>query len=128
MEIRKPEQLQNVNSLIIPGGESTTMAKLAEFHNLVSTRFFFLLFLFVDLFIDNINGLFLSNGPISFLNCSFLPYVSLLKWESLYGGPVQVLSSWQTRQLVGFPFLPPFSKFSLGFSFQVNAFRVLFSI
>lgn len=34
MEIRKPEQLQNVTSLIIPGGESTTMAKLAEFHNL----------------------------------------------------------------------------------------------
>lgn len=34
VEIRKPEQLQNVNSLIIPGGESTTMAKLAEFHNL----------------------------------------------------------------------------------------------
>ncbi|CAN1826354.1 Probable pyridoxal 5'-phosphate synthase subunit PDX2 [Linum perenne] len=34
MEIRKPEQLQNVSSLIIPGGESTTMAKLAEFHNL----------------------------------------------------------------------------------------------
>lgn len=44
MEIRKPEQLLNVNSLIIPGGESTTMAKLAEFHNLVSTRFFFFLF------------------------------------------------------------------------------------
>ncbi|KAM7280529.1 hypothetical protein ACFE04_007663 [Oxalis oulophora] len=34
VEIRKPEQLQNVSSLIIPGGESTTMAKLAEFHNL----------------------------------------------------------------------------------------------
>ncbi|KAG6762030.1 hypothetical protein POTOM_032515 [Populus tomentosa] len=34
MEIRKPEQLLNVTSLIIPGGESTTMAKLAEFHNL----------------------------------------------------------------------------------------------
>ncbi|KAK9279739.1 hypothetical protein L1049_013421 [Liquidambar formosana] len=34
VEIRKPEQLQNVTSLIIPGGESTTMAKLAEFHNL----------------------------------------------------------------------------------------------
>ncbi|CAN1244560.1 Probable pyridoxal 5'-phosphate synthase subunit PDX2 [Linum perenne] len=28
VEIRKPEQLQNVSSLIIPGGESTTMAKL----------------------------------------------------------------------------------------------------
>ncbi|XP_061369234.1 probable pyridoxal 5'-phosphate synthase subunit PDX2 [Gastrolobium bilobum] len=34
VEIRKPEQLQTVASLIIPGGESTTMAKLAEFHNL----------------------------------------------------------------------------------------------
>ncbi|XP_047308556.1 probable pyridoxal 5'-phosphate synthase subunit PDX2 [Impatiens glandulifera] len=33
VEIRKPQQLQNVTSLIIPGGESTTMAKLAEFHN-----------------------------------------------------------------------------------------------
>ncbi|XP_028770469.1 probable pyridoxal 5'-phosphate synthase subunit PDX2 [Neltuma alba] len=34
IEIRKPEQLRDVTSLIIPGGESTTMAKLAEFHNL----------------------------------------------------------------------------------------------
>ncbi|XP_021278329.1 probable pyridoxal 5'-phosphate synthase subunit PDX2 [Herrania umbratica] len=34
VEVRKPEQLQNISSLIIPGGESTTMAKLAEFHNL----------------------------------------------------------------------------------------------
>ncbi|PHT26825.1 putative pyridoxal 5'-phosphate synthase subunit PDX2 [Capsicum baccatum] len=34
VQIRKPEQLQNVTSLIIPGGESTTMAKLAEYHNL----------------------------------------------------------------------------------------------
>ncbi|KAF7825549.1 putative pyridoxal 5'-phosphate synthase subunit PDX2 [Senna tora] len=34
VEIRKPDQLLNVSSLIIPGGESTTMAKLAEFHNL----------------------------------------------------------------------------------------------
>ncbi|KAH7561019.1 hypothetical protein ACOSP7_016440 [Xanthoceras sorbifolium] len=34
VEIRKPEQLDNVSSLIIPGGESTTMAKLAEFHKL----------------------------------------------------------------------------------------------
>lgn len=36
VEIRKPEHLNYVTSLIIPGGESTTMAKLAEFHNLVS--------------------------------------------------------------------------------------------
>ncbi|KAL2337761.1 hypothetical protein Fmac_012207 [Flemingia macrophylla] len=34
VEIRKPEQLQTVTSLIIPGGESTTMAKLAEYHDL----------------------------------------------------------------------------------------------
>ncbi|KAI9194349.1 hypothetical protein LWI28_005248 [Acer negundo] len=34
VEIKKPEQLDNVSSLIIPGGESTTMAKLAEFHKL----------------------------------------------------------------------------------------------
>ncbi|CAI0407964.1 unnamed protein product [Linum tenue] len=34
VEIRKPEQLENVSSLIIPGGESTTMAKLAEYHNM----------------------------------------------------------------------------------------------
>ncbi|BAT97368.1 pyridoxal 5'-phosphate synthase subunit [Vigna angularis] len=34
VEIRKPEQLHTVSSLIIPGGESTTMAKLAEYHNL----------------------------------------------------------------------------------------------
>ncbi|XP_020229118.1 probable pyridoxal 5'-phosphate synthase subunit PDX2 [Cajanus cajan] len=34
VEIRKPEQLHTVTSLIIPGGESTTMAKLAEYHNL----------------------------------------------------------------------------------------------
>ncbi|KAK6163298.1 hypothetical protein DH2020_000162 [Rehmannia glutinosa] len=34
VEIRKPDQLQSVKALIIPGGESTTMAKLAEYHNL----------------------------------------------------------------------------------------------
>ncbi|KAG8387696.1 hypothetical protein BUALT_Bualt02G0048100 [Buddleja alternifolia] len=34
VQIRKPEQLQSVSALIIPGGESTTMAKLAEYHNL----------------------------------------------------------------------------------------------
>ncbi|XP_076917974.1 putative pyridoxal 5'-phosphate synthase subunit PDX2 [Bidens hawaiensis] len=34
VEIRKAEQLDNITSLIIPGGESTTMAKLAELHNL----------------------------------------------------------------------------------------------
>ncbi|KAM0843395.1 hypothetical protein ACQ4PT_057722 [Festuca glaucescens] len=34
VEVRKPEQLQSLDSLIIPGGESTTMAKLANYHNL----------------------------------------------------------------------------------------------
>ncbi|KAL8136623.1 hypothetical protein V2J09_002624 [Rumex salicifolius] len=34
VEIKKPEQLDGVAALIIPGGESTTMAKLAEFYNL----------------------------------------------------------------------------------------------
>uniref|UniRef100_A0A804P535 glutaminase n=1 Tax=Zea mays TaxID=4577 RepID=A0A804P535_MAIZE len=35
VEVRKPEQLLGIDSLIIPGGESTTMAKLANYHNLV---------------------------------------------------------------------------------------------
>jgi hypothetical protein len=35
VEVRKPEQLKNLSGLIIPGGESTTMAKLAEEYNLV---------------------------------------------------------------------------------------------
>nr|ACJ84988.1 unknown [Medicago truncatula] len=34
VEIRKPEQLLTINPLIIPGGESTTMAKLAQYFNL----------------------------------------------------------------------------------------------
>lgn len=36
VEVRKPEQLVGLAGLIIPGGESTTMAKLAEAYNLVS--------------------------------------------------------------------------------------------
>jgi glutamine amidotransferase PdxT len=36
MEVRKPEQLEALAGLIIPGGESTTMAKLAEHYHLVS--------------------------------------------------------------------------------------------
>jgi hypothetical protein len=36
MEVRKPEQLEGLAGLIIPGGESTTMAKLAEHYHLVS--------------------------------------------------------------------------------------------
>ncbi|VAI09422.1 unnamed protein product [Triticum turgidum subsp. durum] len=35
VEVRKPEQLHGLDSLIIPGGESTAMAKLANYHNLV---------------------------------------------------------------------------------------------
>jgi 5'-phosphate synthase pdxT subunit len=34
VEVRKPVHLVAVDSLIIPGGESTTMAKLANYHNL----------------------------------------------------------------------------------------------
>ncbi|KAI4382316.1 hypothetical protein MLD38_008295 [Melastoma candidum] len=34
IEVRKADQLEMVSSLIIPGGESTTMAKLAHYHNL----------------------------------------------------------------------------------------------
>jgi hypothetical protein len=33
VEVRKPEQLVGVDSLIIPGGESTTMVKLANYHD-----------------------------------------------------------------------------------------------
>lgn len=35
VEIRKLEQLSTINTHVIQGGESTTMAKLAEYHNLV---------------------------------------------------------------------------------------------
>jgi len=35
IEVRTPEQLAEVEALIIPGGESTTMAKLARAHELV---------------------------------------------------------------------------------------------
>ncbi|CAA6655233.1 unnamed protein product [Spirodela intermedia] len=34
VQVRKPEHLNDLGALIIPGGESTTMAKLAEYHNL----------------------------------------------------------------------------------------------
>nr|CAD1839567.1 unnamed protein product [Ananas comosus var. bracteatus] len=50
VEIRKGTQLQGVDALIIPGGESTTMAKLAEHHNLVRnyvSPFFFPSFLYL---------------------------------------------------------------------------------
>ncbi|CAM6085384.1 unnamed protein product [Calypogeia fissa] len=35
IEVRKPEQLVGLSGLIIPGGESTTMAKLAEEYKLI---------------------------------------------------------------------------------------------
>ncbi|BBN18820.1 pyridoxal 5'-phosphate synthase pdxT subunit [Marchantia polymorpha subsp. ruderalis] len=35
VEVRKPEQLSGLSGLIIPGGESTTMAKLAEQYKLI---------------------------------------------------------------------------------------------
>jgi 5'-phosphate synthase pdxT subunit len=35
VEVRLPEQLEGLNGLIIPGGESTTIAKLAENYNLM---------------------------------------------------------------------------------------------
>jgi glutamine amidotransferase PdxT len=35
VEVRKPEQLHGLDSLIIIGGESTSMAKLTDCHNLV---------------------------------------------------------------------------------------------
>lgn len=35
IEVRKPEQLEGLSALIIPGGESTTMAKLAVQYNLI---------------------------------------------------------------------------------------------
>ncbi len=39
VEVRKPEQLAGLAGLIIPGGESTTMAKLAEKNKLVRPNF-----------------------------------------------------------------------------------------
>ena len=37
--MRKPEQLAGLSGLIIPGGESTTMAKLAEHYKMVSVLY-----------------------------------------------------------------------------------------
>jgi len=34
VEVRLPEQLDDVDGLVIPGGESTTMARLAELYGL----------------------------------------------------------------------------------------------
>ncbi|KAH9311813.1 hypothetical protein KI387_026848, partial [Taxus chinensis] len=33
--VRKPEQLEGILGLIIPGGESTTIARLADYHNFI---------------------------------------------------------------------------------------------
>jgi hypothetical protein len=33
VEVRKPEQLHGLDLLIMLGGESTTMARLADYHN-----------------------------------------------------------------------------------------------
>ncbi|RVW97234.1 putative pyridoxal 5'-phosphate synthase subunit PDX2 [Vitis vinifera] len=82
VEIRKPEQLEQVGSLIIPGGESTTMAKLAEYHNLAQ----------------------LSRVEAVQLILSFPALREFVKLGSLFGEPVQDLSSWQIRLLVGVPF------------------------
>lgn len=50
--------------------------------------------------------------------CSFLLCVSLLKWGSLFGGPVQALSSWQTKLLVNF--ISSFFLFYFIFLFVLN--------
>ena len=54
VEIRKPAQLDSVASLIIPGGESTTMAKLAEYHNLVLSLTLYI-FIFKKCFLRKYN-------------------------------------------------------------------------
>ncbi len=35
VEVRLPEELENLDGLIIPGGESTTIGKLADWHGLI---------------------------------------------------------------------------------------------
>jgi 5'-phosphate synthase pdxT subunit len=37
VDVRKPEQLEQVDALIIPGGESTTIGKLADLYGLTET-------------------------------------------------------------------------------------------
>ena len=49
---------------------------------------------------------------------SFRHCESLLKWESLCGGPVRVLSSWRTKQLVGWFFFFFFHSLFLIFDFD----------
>lgn len=96
VEIRKAEQLENVSCLIIPGGESTTMAKLAHLHNLVFPLFSFSLFFFL-----------LPQFSCFLSLSSFLLYATLFKWGSPFGVHVPVLSFWLTKPLVcqlPFPF------------------------
>src|SRR5689334_20628797 len=40
IDVRRPEQLDDIDALIIPGGESTTIGKLAE-HYGITPKFFF---------------------------------------------------------------------------------------
>ena len=51
-KVRKPEQLASLAGLIIPGGESTTMALVAEEWGLVSPPLFPLLSLAISLSLD----------------------------------------------------------------------------
>ncbi len=36
--VRRPEELDSVDGLVLPGGESTTMSKLARIFDLLATR------------------------------------------------------------------------------------------
>lgn len=56
VEVRKAEHLEKIGSLIIPGGESTTMAKLAHYHNLVCYFLFFSIFLSFSLDLIRFDG------------------------------------------------------------------------
>jgi hypothetical protein len=78
VEVRKPEQLLGVDSLIIPGGESTTMAKLANYHNLVggsfscSARSFFSFFFVADAdwFVDETVSVCSDSSLVTLSVCS----------------------------------------------------------
>jgi hypothetical protein len=67
VEIRKPEQLDSVASLIIPGGESTTMAKLAQYHNLVfSLSLYTFIYLFASTIKNSLKQLTSEQSSLSF--------------------------------------------------------------
>lgn len=68
VEIRKPDQLQSVAALIIPGGESTTMAKLAELHNLVCVCGLLSRFL---LYVHRNGALFVIKDMVRYDFCEF---------------------------------------------------------